>query len=152
MPPDKRKKVTGHRFQPGNKAWQNRRAREADPNPASSYCCLRSRRGLPGDTEDTQGTMRLIHLRRNCDMWNYAIREHQHTDGTCRNPEFWPCEEQKKGLVVAQRLKCVRCAFITPVFKLYDEVDQPTKRGPKPAVQNVALQNAIVDASSSSSS
>ena len=80
-------------------------------------------------------------------MWNYAIQHHrcQQAGRACKNPEFWSSEEEKKGLVVAQRLKCLHCHFMTPLFKLYEEVDTPGKRGPKAAVPNMALQNAVID-------
>lgn len=142
--------MKGWKFQPGNKfGCGQQQARHQDREAAvsatsSSPYGLRSK---PGNNQDRYGSMRLIHLKKNCELWNHAIREHRRTARTCQNPQFWPSEEQKRGLVIAQRLQCMNCDFVTPLFKLYEEVDVPvpSKPGPKPAVQNVALQNAIVD-------
>ena len=61
--------------------------------------------------------MRLVHVDKNCDMWNFAIEEHLKRDN-CSWPKFQPAKEEKRGVVVAQSLRCVNCSFVTPLFKL----------------------------------
>ena len=48
--------------------------------------------------------MRLVHVDKNCDMWNFAIEEHLKLDN-CSWPKFQPAKEEKKrsccGTVIA---------------------------------------------------
>ena len=50
--------------------------------------------------------MRLVHVDKNCDMWNFAIEEHLKLNN-CSRPKFQPAKEEKRGVVVAQSLRCV---------------------------------------------
>ena len=61
--------------------------------------------------------MHLVHADKNCDMWNLAIEEHLKLDN-CSRPKFQPAKEEKRGVVVAQSLRCVNCSFVMPLFKL----------------------------------
>ena len=63
------------------------------------------------------GKMRLLHVDKNCDMWNFAIEEHLKLDN-CSRSKFQPAKGEKKGVVVAQSLQCVNCSFVMPLFKL----------------------------------
>ncbi len=55
--------------------------------------------------------MRLVHVDKNCDMWNFAIEEHLKRDN-CSWPKFQPAKEEKRGVVVAQSLRCVNCSLL----------------------------------------
>ncbi|KAK7488176.1 hypothetical protein BaRGS_00020618 [Batillaria attramentaria] len=83
------------------------------------------------------GSMRVIHIEKNANMWNSAYQGHIEL-GTCARPHFDVGDERKIGLVVQQKLKCANCDFVTPFHALYDERDT-AKRGRKAAVTNVAL-------------
>ena len=61
--------------------------------------------------------MRLVHVDKNCDMWNFAIEEHLKLDN-CSRPKFQPAKEEKRGVVVAQSLWCVNCSFVMLLLKL----------------------------------
>ena len=73
----------------------------------------------PGDQSQKSGLgkMRLVHVDKNCDMWNFATEEHLKLDN-CSQPKFQPAKEDKRGVVVAQSLQCVNCSFVTPLLKL----------------------------------
>ena len=85
--------------------------------------------------------MRLVHFEKTIEMFMWAFNHHQHV--SCKDFDIQIGQEKRKGVVVAIGLKCSNCNFQTPLFKLYDEVWQPGKRGPKPAVLNVAYQAAL---------
>ena len=85
--------------------------------------------------------MRLVHFEKTIEMFMWAFNQHQHV--SCKDFDIQIGQEKRKGVVVAIGLKCSNCNFRTPLFKLYDEVWQPGKRGPKPAVLNVAYQAAL---------
>ena len=61
----------------------------------------------------------------------------------CSWPKFQPAKEEKRGVVVAQSLRCVNCSFVTPLFKLYEE----TGRVRSAAVQNLELNAAVTSTS-----
>ena len=63
------------------------------------------------------GKTHLLHVDKNCDMWNFATEEHLKLDN-CSQPKFQPAKEDKRGVVVAQSLQCVNCSFVTPLLKL----------------------------------
>ena len=88
--------------------------------------------------------MRLVHVDKNCDMRNFAIEEHLKLDN-CSRPKFQPAKEEKR-VVVAQSLQCVNCSFVTPLFKLYEEICKPG-RGRSAAVQNLDLNAAVTSTS-----
>ena len=81
---------------------------------------LRSRKSVANKC----GKMRLIHVDKNCELWNFAIQWHSKMK-TCSRPRFQPAKEEKRGVVVAQSLRCVNCNFTTPLFKL--QVDHTRK-------------------------
>ena len=89
--------------------------------------------------------MRLVHVDKNCDMWNFAIEEYLKLD-KCSRPKFQPAKEEKRGVVVAQSLRCVNCSFVTPLFKLCEEIPKPG-RGRSAAVQNIDLNAAVTSIS-----
>ena len=74
----------------------------------------------------------------------FEIEEHIKPDN-CSQPKFQLAEEEKKsccGTVIA----CVNCSFVTPLFKLYEEIRKPG-RGQSAALQNLEL-NATVTSTS----
>ena len=73
----------------------------------------------PGDKSQKSGLgkMRLVHVDKNCDMWNFAIEKHLKLDN-CSRPKFQPAKEEKRGVVVAQSLWCVNCSFVMLLLKL----------------------------------
>ncbi|WP_419585583.1 hypothetical protein, partial [Thiolapillus sp.] len=101
----------------------------------------------PGDQSQKSGLgkMRVVHVDKNCDKWNFAIEEHLKLDN-CSWPKFQPAKEEKRGVVVAQSLRCVNCSFVMPLFKLYEEIPKPG-RGRSAAVQNLELNAAITSTS-----
>ena len=136
--PATRERSWKHQFQLGNQTrteWAARPAAaaaagsdhggdgEGVDSPADFPHNLQDRK--PGDQSQKSGlgTMRLVHVDKNCDMWNFAIEEHSKLDN-CSRPMFQPAKEEKRG-VVAQSLRCVNCSFVTPLFKLYEEIHKP---------------------------
>ena len=138
MPAD-RKRSRKQRYQPGNQTrteWTARPAAAAGSgggrggdgegvdSPADFPHNLCDRK--PGDQSQKSGLgkMRLVHVDKNCDVWNFAIQEHLKLD-KCSRPKFQPAKEEKRGVVIAQSLRCVNCSFVTPLFKLYEEIYKP---------------------------
>ena len=125
-----------HQFQSGNQKrteWTARPAaaapaggRDGDgvDSPADFPYNLHDRK--PGDQSQKSGLgkMHVVHVDKNCDMWNFAIEEHLKLDNCCR-PKFQPAKEEKRGVVVAQSLPCVNCSFVMPLFKLYKKIRKP---------------------------
>ncbi|WP_419595527.1 hypothetical protein, partial [Thiolapillus sp.] len=68
-------------------------------SPADFPYNLRDRK--PGDQSQKSGLgkMRVVHVDKNCDMWNFAIEEHLKLDN-CSWPKFQPAKEEKRGVVV----------------------------------------------------
>ena len=64
----------------------------------------------------------------------------------CSWPKFQPAKEEKRGVVVAQSLRCVNCSFVKPLLKLYEEMRKPG-RGRGAAVQNIHLNAAVTSTS-----
>ena len=89
--------------------------------------------------------MHLVHVDKNCHMWNFAIEEHLKLDN-CSRSKFQPPKEEKRGVVVAQSLRCVNCSFVTPFFKLYEQIRKPGW-GQSAAVQNLELNAAVISTS-----
>ena len=87
--------------------------------------------------------MRLVCNSKSADMWNTAFKEHTSRAG-CDFPHFTVDKEIKKGLGWKQSLRCVNCAYTSPVFKLYTEVQNPGP-GAKRAACNVGLQVGLQD-------
>ena len=96
--------------------------------------------------KESEHTMRIIHQERVDKMWNYAMKEHDQRPNKCNNKYFKTIDVYKKAMVFRQKIKCLNCEFETCTFKIYDEVEEPHKRGPKHAVTNLALQSAILSA------
>ena len=98
-------------------------------SPADFPYNLRDRKLADQSQKSGLGKMRLVYVDKICDMWNFAIEEHLKLDN-CSRPKFQPAKKEKRGVVVAQSLRCVNCSFVTPLFKLYEEIRKPG-RGPR---------------------
>ena len=122
-----RKRSRKHQFQSGNQKRTEWTAR-----PAAATAAAAAGRGGDGDGVDSPadfpynlhdrkpgdqsqksglGKMRLVHVDKNCDMWNFAIEEHLKLDNCCR-PKFQPAKEEKRGVVVAQSFLELCCAAL----------------------------------------
>ena len=154
--PERRRKCTytkkwkKGRFQPGNTFGSrhqgiSRKEWEADcqENLLETGYNLRSSK----KTEKAEHSMRIIHLRKSEDMWNTAFKDHRLGSPTCKKPTFSVKDVQRKGLVSKQSVRCINCKFETHPFKLYEEVNDQNKKGPKFAASNLALQSALLDTS-----
>lgn len=135
-------------FKLGNRLGQGRH-HHVEADASFSLPCLRPRQHRPCPTE--MGKMRLVHQDKLQQMWNLAIREHMegHLEKFQSPPQFHVVSEVKHGVVVKQSLGCTKktCGYSTPICKLYDEVLDDTRRGPKAAVPNVALDMETVNSS-----
>ena len=85
--PATRKRSRKHQFQSGNQKrteWTARpaaaAARDGVDSPADFPYNLQDRK--PGDQsrKSELGKMRLVHVDKNCDIWNFAIEEHLKLD------------------------------------------------------------------------
>ena len=85
-------------------------------------------------------TYRLLHLQKTAHLWNEAIHEHRKYSRYCKGKLMWDMAgEVQWGLGWKERLKCLRCDYVSERHKLYDEVpsDRP---GPKAATCNYGAQ------------
>ena len=100
----------------------------------------------PGDQSQKSGLgkIHLVHVDKNCDMCNFAT-EHLKLDN-CSWTKFESAKGKKRGVVVAQSLRCVNCSFVTPLFIPYVEIHKPG-RGLSAAVQNIDLNVAVTSTS-----
>ena len=114
-----RKRSRKHQFQSGNHKrteWTARPAAAAAAagggggghggdgdgvdSPADFLYNLRDRKPADQSQKSELGKMCLVHVDKNCHMWNFAIEEHLKLDN-CSRPKFQPAKEEKRGVVVA---------------------------------------------------
>ena len=115
--PATRKRSWNYQFQPGNQTrteWAARPAAaaagghggdgEGVDTPADFPYNLHDRKPGYQSQKSGLGTMRLVHVDKNCDMWNFAIEEHLKLDN-CSRPKIQPAKEKKErnccGTVIA---------------------------------------------------
>ncbi|KAK6186615.1 hypothetical protein SNE40_005905 [Patella caerulea] len=79
------------------------------------------------------------------EMWNSVIQLHaKGRRKACAVSNFQLVSEQNWGAGWMYSVKCTKCSFISPVYKLYKEI--PTgKPGRKAAVTNLTLQSGLLD-------
>ena len=149
----KRKKT---HFQPGNSLWRTKREEtqeevitRIDDTPVLDAVVkdaeIEAGRLLHPQAlsqPEITNSMRLVHFAKTIEMFMWAFKHHPHS--SCKDFDLDLGQETRKGVVVAISLKCLNCNFQTQQFKLYDEVDEPNKRGPKTAVLNKAYQAALM--------
>ena len=91
--------------------------------------------------DDSQSEMRIMHRDKTTQMYNECIAEHASLIDSqlCAVPRFTVHTEAKVRLCWKQNLRCVKCGYISKLFKLYHEL--PTeKAGQRSAAPNVGLQ------------
>ena len=122
--PATRKRSRKHQFQSGNQKrteWTARPAAAAVAAAAAAAAAGGGGRGRGGDGDSVDsladfpynlrekkprdqrqksglGKMRLVHVDKNCDMWNFAIEEHLKLDN-CSRPKFQPAQKKRVELL-----------------------------------------------------
>jgi len=87
---------------------------------------------------------RIINIGKMNDMYNSAISLHSAQHHPCQQLQFNIETEVKWGAGCQLSLKCVNCNYISPMYKLYQEVN--TKHaGRKAAAVNLTLQSSLMD-------
>ena len=104
---------------------------------------LRSPRPKSSRQPAIKNKMRLVDIYKTKDMFKWAYTTHIKTQD-CDDPDIDIETEKRVGVAIKVSLRCLNCDFHTHVFKLYDEVGRPGKRGTKPAVANIALMAALM--------
>ena len=85
-------------------------------------------------------TNRLLNMGLTRELWVAAIRGHTDFQPGCDGDLDWDLTgEVKWGLGWQERLKCGKCNYVSPKFKLYTQVES-NKRGPKAAAVNYGVQ------------
>ena len=83
--------------------------------------------------------MRVVDSEKMLETMNKLTKLHSNPDSGCDNVEFTTLKETKVGLAWKYIYKCKNCDFVSPEFKLYNEI--PTKKpGPNAARINLQLQ------------
>ena len=140
---------TSKGFRPGNSLGDGRKQHHQQPafiqEPLRTPC-LRTR---PQTCTSEMGDMRLVHIDKVVDMWNFAISDHWHGHKKQSHspPQFQIAQEVKRGTVVGQSLKCKTrsCNYTTPMHSLFEEVVDKCKPGRNAAVTNIALDMETVN-------
>lgn len=88
--------------------------------------------------------IRMIHIKKNVEMWNDIVYCHHQQETVCDRPDFQIASENKWGLAWKQTVLCSNCTFRSPEYKLYEEIDQ-NKPGPKAAAMNVMFHAGMQD-------
>ena len=112
------KRSSKHKFQSGNQKKTEWTARPATAAAAAAAAAGGGGHGGDGDGVDSPtdlpynlrdrkpgdqsqksglGKMRLVHVNKNCDMWNFAIEEHLKLDN-CSRPKFQPKKKREELL------------------------------------------------------
>lgn len=96
---------------------------------------------------------RLFHTTKLWGMFNTVVKQHrQHNNVPCDGDlSFDYSKEEKWGCCWRERVKCDSCSYVSPMFKLYEEVNSG-KRGQKAATANVGLSIGLAQTSSGPSS
>lgn len=89
---------------------------------------------------------RLVNKSQMLDMFNASVSGHYIHSPSCHVPSFEVSQEIKKGTAWRMSLLCSKCNYISPLYKLYREVQTTSlRRGAKTACTNVALATALQD-------
>ena len=92
---------------------------------------------------DTEG-MRLVDNTKMVEAWNTAYELHRRDAPQCDVPQMELANEKKWGVCWKVTLKCVKCCFQTPEFKLYKEVSTRNP-GLNPGAPNIGLGIGLQD-------
>ena len=87
---------------------------------------------------------RLIDVTKLTEMVNNVTRTHALESVHCKLPEIQVAREKKWGLAWKYQWKCTNCSFLSPEYKLYNEVNTG-KPGPSPACMNLTFQAGLQD-------
>ena len=77
-------------------------------------------------------------------MVNNVTRTHALESVHCKLSEIQVAREKKWGLAWKYQWKCTNCSFLSPEYKLYNEVNTG-KPGPSPACMNLTFQAGLQD-------
>ena len=97
------------------------------------------------DSHESDRGNRVININKMLEMFNSAISIHSSQKQECEVPQFDIKDEKKWGLGWQYSLKCVKCGFISPIYKLYTEAEKTGARGPSSAAASYTLQSALMD-------
>ena len=86
---------------------------------------------------------RIINLNKLMEMFNSTLLLHSKSQD-CEVPQFDIEDEKKWGLGWKYSLRCKKCGYVSPTYKLYTEVET-RKQGPNPAAANYTLQSTLMD-------
>jgi hypothetical protein len=95
-------------------------------------------------TNDLVKGTRMIDNEQMMKMWNDSMQLHSSQSEDCGVPKLIIAHDKKWGLGWKYTLKCVKCDFRSPEYKLYKEV-KTTKPGPNPAAINLTFQAGLQD-------
>lgn len=84
---------------------------------------------------------RIIHVKKNAEMWNTVMRDHLKESPFCDGFVSWHMpSEQIRGFGCREKAKCDKCTYKSDMFNLYEESNCGTKGGRKSAKINEAIQ------------
>ncbi|CAC5389780.1 unnamed protein product [Mytilus coruscus] len=88
--------------------------------------------------------MRFVDHEEMMKMLNIVIKAHTKEFKYCKNPEILAHRQVKWGVCWKYTLRCKNCTYMSPVIKLYKEVDT-NKPGTNPGAPNVAVAAVLHD-------
>ena len=82
----------------------------------------------------------IVNKAKMCDMWNRAFKEHIASKPNCQGNLWWDEEATCQwGLSWRAVVKCLKCRYRSPQFKLYEEIESGS-RGPNPSAIDIGVQ------------
>ena len=120
---------------------QTGRAKLLRPKPPQPSLCDRY---LENRENSELKENRLLNVGKVVEMWNDSFHAHMLYNPDCTNPYITIKKEIKKGLGWKWILHCLKCTYVSKLYKLYKEVPKETC-GAKAAQQNVAIHVALQD-------
>ena len=82
----------------------------------------------------------IVNKAKMCDMWNRAFKEHIVSKPNCQGNLWWDEEATCQwGLSWRAVVKCLKCRYRSPQFKLYEEIESGS-RGPNPSAIDIGVQ------------
>lgn len=95
----------------------------------------------PVELKNDGNTNIIVNRNSMCYMWNSAFSTHHKKHPRCSGDLKWNEDRSLQwGLSWKAVLSCTNCSYISDVFKLYEEVDNGTSFGPKPASATYGAQ------------
>jgi hypothetical protein len=94
--------------------------------------------------KDGKGENIIVNETKLYEMWNDCMLQHSIQSPDCQPAKFEINRRLGKGAALKESVKCLKCSFISDIYKLYDEVHEE-RRGAKTAAINLGLGVGLME-------